>query len=336
MSAPPFLLRQSVRTAAPGLRNLSQTTSRRPQWRCPQCAHRPQPRKTQQRRFQSTQQTPGPQPGDDPSFSSIVDQPAQLVKTGRKHGPGLIVLALIPITAFALGTWQVQRLGWKTDLIARFEDRLIQPPLPLPPRVDPAAVADFDYRRVYATGVLNHRKEMLVGPRLNDGEDGFLVVTPLERTDEEGKGSTSILVNRGWIPKTKKAHRDRDPAALPRGEVTVQGLLREPWKKNSFTPDNQPERGVWYFPDVNEMAEWAGTQPIWIEETMKPDLIESMTRADKGIPIGRAPEVNLRNNHTQYIFTWYALSAATSVMLWMVIKKPAGGVAHRVRQSREW
>lgn len=138
----------------------------------------------------------------------------------------------------------------------------------MPPRVDPAAVADFDYRRVYATGVLNHRKEMLVGPRLNDGEDGFLVVTPLERTDEEGKGSTSILVNRGWIPKTKKAHRDRDPAALPRGEVTVQGLLREPWKKNSFTPDNQLGRGVWYFPDVNEMAEWAGTQPIWIEETM--------------------------------------------------------------------
>ncbi|EKG11587.1 Surfeit locus 1 [Macrophomina phaseolina MS6] len=336
MSAPHRLLRQFTRPAGPGLRSLSQITPRRPQWRCPQCAQRPQqPRRTQQCRFQSTQQTPGPQPGDDPTFSSIVDQPAQLVKTGRRHGPGLIILALIPITAFALGTWQVQRLGWKTDLIARFEDRLIQPPLPLPPRIDPTAIADFDYRRVYATGMLNHDKEMLVGPRLNEGEDGYLVITPLERTDARG-GSASILVNRGWIPKTKKAQRDRDPAALPRGEVTVQGLLREPWKKNTFTPDNQPARGVWYFPDVEEMAEWAGAQPVWIEETMKPDLIESMTRADKGIPIGRAAEVNLRNNHTQYIFTWYALSAATSVMLWMVIKKPAGGVARRVRQSREW
>lgn len=63
-------------------------------------------------------------------------------------------------------------------------------------------------------------------------------------------------------------HRDRDPAALPRGEITVQGLLRQPWKKNSFTPDNKPAQGVWYFPDVSEMAEWAGTQPVWIEETM--------------------------------------------------------------------
>jgi cytochrome oxidase assembly protein ShyY1 len=46
-------------------------------------------------------------------------------------------IALIPITAFALGTWQVQRLEWKTKLIATFEDRLVKPPLPLPPVVDP-------------------------------------------------------------------------------------------------------------------------------------------------------------------------------------------------------
>lgn len=28
----------------------------------------------------------------------------------------------------------------------------------------------------------------------------------------------------------------------------------------------------------------------------------------RGIPFGRAPEVNLRNNHAQYIFTWYTLA----------------------------
>lgn len=28
-------------------------------------------------------------------------------------------------------------------------------------------------------------------------------------------------------------------------------------------------------------------------------------REARGIPIGRAAEVNLRNNHAQYIFTWY-------------------------------
>jgi surfeit locus 1 family protein len=36
-----------------------------------------------------------------------------------------------------------------------------------------------------------------------------------------------------------------------------------------------------------------------------PDLLTNYEREPKGVPIGRAPTVNLRNNHTQYIFTWY-------------------------------
>ncbi|RDW63838.1 hypothetical protein BP5796_10340 [Coleophoma crateriformis] len=274
---------------------------------------------------------PAPQPADDPNFMSIVDNPATLVRTGRKHGPGLIILALIPITAFALGTWQVQRLDWKSKLMAKFEDRLVRDPLPLPPHVDPAAIKDFDYRRIYATGHFRHDQEMLIGPRMHEDTNGYLVVTPLER---EGEGTT-VLVNRGWIPKKLKLQKDR-PDGLPQGEVTVEGLLREPWKKNRFTPDNKPETKEFFFPDVNQMASLTGSQAVWIEETMEPDLLKSWDREARGIPIGRPAEVNLRNNHTQYIFTWYALAAATSVMLWMVVKKPPADLTRRVRQNKDW
>lgn len=267
-------------------------------------------------------------------FVSILDQPPVLVRAGRKkHGPGLIILALIPVTAFALGTWQVQRLKWKTNLLAKFEDRLVRPPLPLPPKVDPEAIHEFDYRRIYTKGRFRHDKEMLIGPRVNDGKDGYLVITPLEREDV----GTSVLVNRGWIDKKFKDQKSRDlEMGCPKGEVYVEGLLREPFKKNMFTPDNMPEKGKFYFPDVKQMAEIAGSQPVWIEETMTPDLITSWTRESKGIPIGRAPEVDLRNNHAQYIFTWYALSAATTIMLWMVVRKPPPDITRRVRQSQEW
>ena len=148
-------------------------------------------------------------------------------------------------------------------MIARFEDRILKPPLPLPPRIDPAAIKDFDYRRVVTTGILRHDQEMLVGPRVHDGNDGYLVVTPLQR---EGNAST-ILVNRGWIPKKFKRQGDRQ-AGLPIDEVTVEGLLREPWKKNMFTPDNKPELGEFYFPDVEQMAKFSGSVPVWVEETM--------------------------------------------------------------------
>lgn len=236
---------------------------------CPKCKQ-PSPF---QRRYAHT-------PADDPYFQSVVDNPAVLVKSGQKHGPGLIVLSkyptshepcflsdhhtvLIPAIAFGLGTWQVFRLQWKTDLIARFEDRILKPPLPLPPRIDPAAIKDFDFRRIVTTGTLRHDQEMLIGPRVHDGNNGYLVVTPLQR---KGIAST-ILVNRGWIPKKLKRQVDRQ-AGLPIGEVTVEGLLREPWKKNMFTPDNKPELGEFYFPDVEQMAKFSGSDPVWVEETM--------------------------------------------------------------------
>lgn len=204
-------------------------------------------------------------PADDPSFTSVVDNPAQIVSTKKKHTIlGVLTLSLIPFTAFCLGSWQVQRLDWKTKLIAKFEDRLVRPPLPLPSRIDPAAVSEFDYRRVYATGKFRHDREMLIGPRMHDGVDGFLVITPLERD----QGACTILVNRGWISRERQFQQDRLEGALPKGEVTVAGLLREPFKKNLFTPVNKPEDGKFYFPDVEQMSQVAGSQAVWIEETM--------------------------------------------------------------------
>lgn len=324
-------------SALSSLRPLKLSTSR-PQttWLCAQCLRRspfkPSTLLRQQRRHQSTN------PADSAGFQSIVDNPVKLVRSNRRHRPlGLLFLAVMPITSFLLGCWQVQRLGWKTDLIAKFEDRLIRRPLPLPPVIDPEAVREFDYRRVRARGKWRHDQEMLVGPRIHDGNDGYLVVTPLDRSSEfpESKHDTTILVCRGWISKDKVAKESR-PTGLPAGEVVVEGLLREPWKRNMFTPVNNPAEEKWYFPDVLEMASHVGSQPIWIEETMTPDLLASYNREDKGIPIGRPAEVNLRNNHTQYIFTWFSLSLATSVMLWMVVKRPANGVAGRVRRNKEW
>ena len=113
-----------------------------------------------------------------------------------------------------------------------------------------------------AKGHFRHDQEMLIGPRMRDGTDGYMVVTPLER-----ENGTTILVNRGWIDKKHRDKRTR-PDGLPTGEVIVEGLLREPWKKNELTPENQPETGMIYSPDVKQMAALTGSQPVWVEATM--------------------------------------------------------------------
>ncbi|UKZ60669.1 uncharacterized protein TrAtP1_001939 [Trichoderma atroviride] len=313
-------LRASSRTAFAKSASQSQCLRTRPASSASRTIHRRHMSSTVAR----SNKTPA---ADDPNFVSIVDLQPQTVRAGKRHGPGIILLALMPITAFILGTWQVQRLGWKSRLIAKSEDRLVRDPLPLPPHIDPSVISDFDFRRVLATGTLRHDQEMLVGPRMRNGEDGYLVITPLERKD----GST-ILVNRGWISKKHRSQRTR-PDSLVKGEVTIEGLLREPWKKNRFTPENRPDKGEFYFPDVHQMAALTGSQPVWVEATMEPEFLRMMDYEARGIPFGRPAEVTLRNNHAQYIFTWYGLSFATSIMLYMVLKKPPSNVARRVRAS---
>lgn len=132
-----------------------------------------------------------------------------------------------------------------------------------PPRIDVDVISEFDHRKVQATGHFRHDQEMLLGPRIHDGENGYIIFTPLER----GEGESSVLISRGWISKKLVKQADRREG-LPEGEVVVEGLLREPWKKNMFTPDNRPDRGEFYFPDVKQMAELSGCQPVCVEETM--------------------------------------------------------------------
>jgi surfeit locus 1 family protein len=64
---------------------------------------------------------------------------------------------------------------------------------------------------------------------------------------------------------------------------------------------------------------------------------EYMRKVDyetRGIPFGRPAEVNLRNNHAQYIFTWYGLAIATSIMMYLVVKKPSSKIARRIRAQQ--
>lgn len=104
---------------------------------------------------------------------------------------------------------------------------------------------------------------MYLSPRVRDGVHGVHVVTPLVREN----GST-ILVDRGFVSKELLPSA---PLTRETGEVEVLGMIRTSQPKNSFTPDNEPEKGNWYWTDVDAMAEYAGgeaagLQPVYIEQ----------------------------------------------------------------------
>lgn len=250
------------------------------------------------------------------------DSQATQSYTARKNSwfnPTIFVLGFIPVFTFALGTWQMQRLQWKVALIDELQEKLHREPIFLPKRVNLSVVPEFVYRRVLLRGRWDHKHSMLLGPRVREGSHGYHVVTPLIRSD----GST-VLVDRGFVAKefTEADTFDRGEA----GEVEILGMLRTSHTRNSFTPDNKPNEGTWYWADVDAMADYAGgeaehVQPVFVEQIYDGSSQDAASRLNKGIPLGRAASVDVRNAHLSYVITWFSLSAFTAAMLARLVLK---------------
>lgn len=231
----------------------------------------------------------------------------------------MVVLGVIPIFTFYLGTWQVQRLKWKVALIDELEEKLQREPIPLPKRINISVLPEFTYRKVLLRGRWDPEHSILLGPRVREGATGYHLVTPLVRQD-----GTTVLVDRGFV--SKEFAEQAKAAQAQDGEVEVLGMLRTTQARNNFTPDNHPERGEWYWADVEAMAEYAGgeranVQPVFIEEIFEGHSGDASWRQAHGVPIGRPPIVDLRNSHLSYVVTWYSLSAFTSLMFLRLLLK---------------
>ncbi|KAI7853953.1 SURF1 family-domain-containing protein [Circinella umbellata] len=242
---------------------------------------------------------------------------APVFRAKRRFGLGTVLMCTIPFITFGLGTWQVQRLRWKVNLIQEMEERMEKGAIPLPRRINQDVLPDYEYRKVAVKGHYRHDQEMLLGPRTRgDGQAGYFIITPLVR-----ENGTTILVKRGWVSMDKKDKRSR-PESLTNDLVEVEGLLRMNEKRNTFTPDNDVLNNQWYWTDVDTMAKITGCEPLLVEQVSRQSPNKEHTLIDRGIPVGRSPVVEVRNSHMQYIITWYSLSAFTTVMLWRLLKKP--------------
>lgn len=210
-------------------------------------------------------------------------------------------------------------MKWKIALIDELEEKLHLEPMVLPKQINIAAIPDFVFRKVVMKGHWDPGHTMLLGPRVRDGNVGYHLVVPFIRSE----GST-VLVDRGFVSKAL-AESAKD-SIEDTGEVEVTGLLRTSHVRNTFTPDNSPEKGEWFWADVDRMAEYAGgekagVQPVFVEEIFEGHGGDAVSRVNRGIPVGRAPTVDVRNAHASYIATWYSLSAFTTVMFIRLLLK---------------
>jgi surfeit locus 1 family protein len=231
----------------------------------------------------------------------------------------------------ALGGWQVQRLLWKQDLLARVARHQAAAPVAVPPASAWPALnrADDEYRRVSVRGRYAHGLETLVQASTALGS-GYWVLTPL-RSSADGSW---WLVNRGFVPAEQRDPARRGSPATD-DEQTVQGLLRLSEPGGSLLQANQPAAGRWYARDVAAIAAARGlgqgafaglVAPLFIDATADPVGAEVWPRP--GLTV-----LNFSNNHLAYALTWFALAAllaaASTFVLrreWRLLRRAAGEV----------
>jgi surfeit locus 1 family protein len=208
--------------------------------------------------------------------------------------PALLVL-------LGLGTWQMNRLAWKETLIRAFAERVSAEPLTMAPAGQ--AIADIEYRRVRLSGRYLNDREMFLAGRTFNGRGGWAVLTPFQTDD-----GALVIVDRGWVPLDRKERQTR-PQSLIEGPTTVDGIIRRANLRTYFTPENEPERNLWFSADVQAMARKAGFSDV------RPYLVEGLRHPiPGGFPVGGEIQVALRNDHLQYAITWYALAVALAVI----------------------
>ncbi|XP_056601926.1 surfeit locus protein 1 [Triplophysa dalaica] len=223
-------------------------------------------------------------------------------------------LLLIPATTFCLGTWQLKRRKWKMELIHDLQRLTTSEPIALPS--DPMDIKGLEYRRVKVHGRFDHSKELYVLPRSpvdpdreareagrisSSGESGANVITPFYCTDF----GITILVNRGYVPKNKIKPETRMKGQVTE-EVDVVGIVRLTEQRKPFVPQNNMEANRWHYRDLEAMAKATGAEEILIDAVLESTI--------PGGPIGGQTRVTLRNEHMQYVITWFGLCAATSYM----------------------
>ena len=223
----------------------------------------------------------------------------------------VVVAGLALFVGFlALGGWQVQRLAWKTHLIAQVDARVHAAAVAAPGPTQWAGVTreKDQYRRVTVHGRLLHDKETLV-QAVTDAGGGFWVMTPL--VDDRG---FTVLINRGFVPSGR-----RDPAVRADGQVegpqTVTGLLRITEPKGGFLRANDPGGDRWRSRDVAAIAARRGltnVAPYFIDADASPN--------PGGWPRGGLTVIRFANSHLVYALTWFGMALLTSVGLGLFLR----------------
>ena len=205
----------------------------------------------------------------------------------------------------SLGFWQVERLAWKEDLLARIEQRLSAESLVLASADDIASLrreahdyhpAVIDATRSGASVLWFTQIENAPAGIAPADRVGYHVLTPVVLAD-----GAHILLDEGFVPA-----RLKDQICDRQGKVQrLPVVIRWPDARSIFAAENDLENGLVYVRDAPQIGRHFGISlpPVIVESANMP------AGAEAPWPRGGQTRISLSNRHLEYAFTWFALAA---------------------------
>lgn len=220
-----------------------------------------------------------------------------------------IGLTLVSAIAFAilcgLGGWQLRRLAWKTDLLARIAEAQAAPPKPI--TLVPLTPA-YRYRRVSLDCPGLASAPFVEVYALRDGQAGVRLVSLCSPV----RSRTSILVDRGFVADTVSA---RPAVRVSTTVVHLNGVLREGEKPGAFTPPTSHNR--FYARDLGQMALALGAR----RHPGVMVMAETSSNPEWPALIPEPLPLDIPNRHLEYALTWFGLAAALAAVYAALVRR---------------
>lgn len=249
--------------------------------------------------------------------------------------------ALLFLGFSSLGCWQLSRLQWKLDLIARVESRAYAVPIdpPAKPQWGDVNAQNAEYLSVVLRGHFEPQYSTYIQASTRLGL-GFWQMTPMRLSS-----GFRVWVNQGFVSEVPNPADASFSEGQPEGGLSeVFGLLRLSEGPGAFLRHNVPEENRWYARDVQALSEVHGLSevaPYFVDAFTAPrpvmgekpvmlsrsasseradDTGESLAHRVKVVkPVAGLTVLSFRNNHLSYALTWFALAtmvALVSFWLW--------------------
>ncbi len=198
-----------------------------------------------------------------------------------------------------LGFWQLSRAAEKLALQSAIDAAQAGPALDtaaLLQALDGAGFrADLVYRSTRLRGTWLGRHTVFLDNRQMNGKPGFFVLTPLQLE----KSSATIMVQRGWVPRSFTDRAAVPEVPTPNGLVEVAGRIAPPPSK-LYEFESSHSGVIRQNLDLREFSKEIGTLLVGIsvlqfapaENGLQRDWLQINTGIDK---------------HYGYAFQWFAL-----------------------------